>query len=150
VTLAVYVHRIPCSCTSGSRPEGTRWVPSRGHEVGNPFRGAGGRSPLAGARRREVWGTSWDRKIPFFFRAAAGGARHEVLAPDMLVFCGAGTRTRSDCARQPGGLSAMHGPRSACARCAGGTSARPRQHKTGGMSARPTHPLPATLAPTGG
>ncbi len=44
-------------------------------------------------------------------------AGHEVLTPDMLVFCGAGTR-------------------SACARHAGGMSARPRQHKTGGMSVR--------------
>ncbi len=46
--------------------------------------GAGGRSPLAGARGVLA-------KPPSFSRAAAGGARHEVLAPDMPGACQQGT-----------------------------------------------------------
>jgi len=46
--------------------------------------GAGGRSPLAGARGVLA-------QSPSFSRAAAGGARREALAPDMLVACQQGT-----------------------------------------------------------
>src|SRR5713226_5788875 len=38
VTLAVYVHRIPCRCSSGAHREGTMLVPNMGHDVGNPYR----------------------------------------------------------------------------------------------------------------
>src|SRR5438128_1963494 len=41
VTLAVYVHRIPCRCSSGSHREGTVSVHTRGHDVGNPYKGGG-------------------------------------------------------------------------------------------------------------
>src|SRR6266852_7050503 len=37
VTLAVYVHRIPCRCSSGAHREGTMLVPNMGHDVGNPY-----------------------------------------------------------------------------------------------------------------
>src|SRR2546426_5383674 len=41
VTLAVYVHRIPCRCSSGSHREGTMSVPTMGHDVGNPYNKGG-------------------------------------------------------------------------------------------------------------
>src|SRR5712692_7359042 len=37
VTLAVYVHRIPCRCSSGAHREGTMLVHTMGHDVGNPY-----------------------------------------------------------------------------------------------------------------
>ena len=42
VTLTVYVHRIPCRCSSGSHREGTMSVHTMGHDVGNPYSKGGG------------------------------------------------------------------------------------------------------------
>src|SRR5260370_37663411 len=42
VNIPVYVHRLPCRCSSGSHREGTMSVHTMGHDVGNPYSKGGG------------------------------------------------------------------------------------------------------------